>query len=198
MHAARALIALNTWLVPAARPIVTYVYCYLSCWYLSIACQTNAMTTLVILSLYISGVLLFELSSSRVDGCDCPENDVRIRNQTELDRYLDDEISYRRKNNTTRCIQWILTGSTYQLDMVELMKINLQQNDSLIIQGHNGNMVDINCVGGPANMEELFEAVQPLSRASLLILDSLIFLECPVPLLIEEVSKVMISNCIFQ
>ena len=126
MRAARALIALNTWLLAAARPIVTYVYCYLSCWYLSIACQINAMTTLVILSLYISGVLLFELSSSRVDGYDCPENDVGLRNQTELDRYLDDEISYRRKNNATRCIQWILTGSTYQLDMVKLMKINLQ------------------------------------------------------------------------
>ena len=197
MHAARALIAFNTWVVAAARPIVNYVYCYLGCWYLSIACQTNAMTTLVILSLYISGVLLFELSS-RVDGCDCPENDVRIRNQTELDRYLDNEISYRRESNTTRCIQWILTGRSYQLDMVELMKINLQQSDSLIIQGHNGNMVDIDCVGGPANLEELFEAVQPLSRASLLILDSLTFVECPVPLLIEEVSKVLISNCIFQ
>ena len=81
------------------------------------------MTTLVILSLYISGVLLFELTSSRVDGCACPENDVRVRNQTELDRYLDDEISYRRKNNATRCIQWTLTGRSYQLDMVELMKI---------------------------------------------------------------------------
>ena len=154
------------------------------------------MTTLVILSL--SGVLLFELSISRVDGCASPENDVLIRNQTELDRYLDDEISYRRENNATRCIKWTLTGRSYQLDIVELMKINLQQSDSLIIQGHNGNMVDIDCVGGPANLEELFEAVQPLSRASLLILDSLIFLECPVPLLIEEVSKVMISNCIFQ
>ena len=156
------------------------------------------MTTLVILSLYISGVLLFELSSSRVDGCGYAEDGVRIRNQTELDRYLDDEISYRREDNATRCIQWILTGSTYQLDTVELMKINLQQSDSLIIQGHNGNMVDIDCVGGPANLEELFEAVQPLSRASLLILDSLIFLECPVPLLIEEVSKVVISDCVFQ
>ena len=154
------------------------------------------MTTVVILSL--SGVLLFELSSSRVDGFACPKNDVLIRNQTELDRYLDDEISYRREDYATRCIQWILTGSTYQLDIVELMKINLQQSDSLIIQGHNGNMVDINCVGGSANLEELFEAVQPLSRASLLILDSLIFLEYPVPLLIEEVSKVVISNCIFQ
>ena len=176
MHAVRALIALNTWLVAAARPIVAYVY-YLGRWYLSIACQTNAMTTLVILSLYISGVLLFELSSSRVDGCACPENDVRVRNQTELDRYLDDEISYRRENNATKCIQWTLTGSSYQLDIVDLMKINLQQSDSLIIQGHNGNMVNINCVGGPANLEELFETVQPLSRASLLLLDSLIFLE---------------------
>ena len=158
------------------------------------------MTTLVILSLYISGVLLFELSSSRVDGCAYPENDVRIRNQTELDRYLDNEISYRRESNTTRCIQWILTGRSYQLDMVELMKINLQQSDSLIIQGHNGNMVDIDCVGGPANMEELFEAVQShaLSRASLLVLDSLTFVRCPVPILIEEVSKVIISNCVFR
>ena len=150
----------------------------------------------------LSSVLLLFLSSNRVD-CACPGN-VLIRNQTELDseldRYLDDEISYRRKSNATRCIQWILTGRSYQLDIVELMKINLQQSDSLIIQDHNGNMVDIDCVGGPANMEELFEAVQShaLSRASLLVLDSLTFVRCPVPILIEEVSKVIISNCVFR
>ena len=156
------------------------------------------MTAFVILS----SVLLLFFSSNRVD-CACPGN-VLIRNQTELDseldRYLDDEISYGRESNATRCIKWTLTGKSYQLDIVELMKISLQQSDSLIIQGHNGNMVDIDCVGGPANMEELFEAVQlhALSRASLLVLDSLTFVRCPVPILIEEVSKVIISNCEFR
>ena len=156
----------------------------------------SSMAAFVILS----SILLLFLNSSIVD-CTCSGN-VLIRNQTELDweldRYLDDEISYGRESNATRCIQWTLTGRSYQLDIVELMKINLQQSDSLIIQGHNGNMVDIDCVGGPTNLEELFEAVQPLSRASLLVLDSLTFVRCPVPILIEEVSKVIISNCVFR
>ena len=137
------------------------------------------------------------LNSAGVD-CGCPENNL-IRNQTEFERYVNDEILFNRElNNDTRCIQWTLTGSSYQLDIVELMKINLQQSDSLIIQGHNGNMVNIDCLGGPANLEELFEAVQPLSCASLLVLDSLKIVGCPVPILIEEVSKVIITNCAFE
>lgn len=151
--------------------------------------RVTTMKTLVVL---LCVLLLY----FRVD-CGCPHN-VLIRNQTELDRYIADEVSFSRENNDTRCIQWSLTGSTYQLDIVELMKINLQHSDSLIIQAHNGNMVDIDCVGGPAKLEELFEAVQPLSRASLLVLDSLNIVRCLMPILIEEVSKVIISNCVFQ
>ena len=147
------------------------------------------------LRLVILSAVLY-LSSAGVN-CGCPDN-VLIRSQAEFERYVNDEISFSRENNDTRCIQWTLTGSTYQLDIVELMKINLQQSDSLIIQGHNGNMVNIDCVEGPANLEELFEAVQSLSRASLLVLDSLKIVRCPVPILIEEVSKVIITNCAFE
>ena len=136
--------------------------------------------------------------SNNVD-CVCPK-DVLIKNQTELDRYTKDVIqSPTRANNDTRCIQWSLTGSAYQLDLIKLMKINLQQNDSLIIQGHNGTMVDIDCVGRPSYLEEFgLEAIRPLSHASLIVLDSLNIMGCPVPILIEEVSKVMINNCVFQ
>ena len=123
----------------------------------------------------------------------CPKD---VKSQAELDRYIEDVISFR--SDDTRCTQWTLIGSVYQLDLIKLLTIELQQNDSLIIQGHNGTMVDIDCVGGPSNLEEILEAVQPLSHASLVVLDSLNFMGCPVPILLEEVSRVMISNCIFQ
>ena len=123
----------------------------------------------------------------------CPKD---VKSQAELDRYIEDVISFR--SDDTRCTQWTLIGSVYQLDLIKLLTIELQQNDSLIIQGHNGTMVDIDCVGGPSNLEKILEAVQPLSHASLVVLDSLNFMGCPVPILLEEVSKVMISNCIFQ
>ena len=135
--------------------------------------------------------LLVCLSST----CACPTN-RKIKSQDELDRYIEDAI--RSGNNDTRCIQWTLIGSAYQLDLIKLLKIQLQQNDSLIIQGHNGSVVDIDCVGRPSNLEEHLEAIQPLSHASLFVLDSLNFMGCPVPILVEEVSKVMISNCVFQ
>ena len=141
-------------------------------------------------------LLMYSIGTS-VD-CACPRN---VKSQAELDRYIDGVISFRSDphNNDTRCIQWTLTGSAYQLDLIKLMKISLQQNDSLIIQGHNGTMVDIDCVGGPSNLdEEIVEAIRPLSHASLIVLDSLNIMGCPVPILVEEVSKVMINNCVFQ
>ena len=145
----------------------------------------------------LSCVLVLYFSSTSVNSA-CPE-DVLIKSQAELDRYIEGVISFiRQDDNDTRCIQWTLTGSTYQLDLVKVMEIDLQQNDSLIIQGHDGTMVDIDCVGGPANLEELFKAVRPLSHASLIVLDSLNFIRCPVSILIEEVSTVMINNCVFQ
>ena len=137
--------------------------------------------------------ILMYLSST----CACPTTN-EVKSQAELDRYIDDAI--RNENNDTRCIQWTLIRSAYQLDLIKLLKIQLRQNDSLIIQGHNGAVVDIYCVGGPSNLESLeqLEAIQPLSHASLFVLDSLNFMGCPVPILVEEVSKVMISNCVFQ
>ena len=112
--------------------------------------------------------LLMCLSSTSVD-CACPNE---VKNQTELNNSIDDVITFRNSGrNGTRCTQWILTGSAYQLDLIKLLTIKLQQNDSLIIQGHNGTMVDIDCVGGPSNLEETLKAIQPLSHASLFVLD---------------------------
>ena len=158
----------------------------------AIATYVFVMRPLVILSC----ILLY---LSRSADCVCPK-DVLIKSQAELDRYMDDAILFRRRVNHTdeRCTQWTLTGGAYRLDLIKLLTIELQQNDSLIIQGHNGTMVDIDCVGGPSNLEEILEAIQPLSHASLVVLDSLNFVGCPVPILVEEVSKVIIKNCVFQ
>ena len=136
--------------------------------------------------------LLVCLWSVSVD-CSCPKE---LRSQAELDHYIDGAIL--NENNATRCTQWTLIGSVYQLNLIKLLNISLQQNDSLIIQGHNGSVVDIDCVGRSSNLREQMDTIQPLSHASLFVLDSLNFMGCPVPILVEEVSKVTISNCVFQ
>ena len=125
-------------------------------------------------------------------GVDCVCLNKEVTSQVDLDRYIDEA----RSGDDTRCIHWTLIGSTYQLDLIKLLSINLQQNNSLMIKGHNGTVVDIHCVGGASDMD--LEAIQPLSHVSSIVLDSLNFMGCPVPILVEEVPKVIISNCIFQ
>ena len=59
-------------------------------------------------------------------------------------------------------------------------------------------LAEINCKTGFSDLEMLSKTVQPLSRASLVLLDGLVFIGCPVPILIEEASNVIVQNCVFQ
>ena len=59
-------------------------------------------------------------------------------------------------------------------------------------------MAESNCTASQSDLEELREVVQPISRASLVLMDGLVFTGCPVPIMIEEASSVVIQNCVFQ
>lgn len=96
---------------------------------------------------------------------------------------------------TTTCIHLLLVGSRFRLDLQQLMAINWSVNSSLAIIG-NGT-VNIHCTTNVTDLEELRDMLQPISRAQSVLFDGLVFTECPVPIVIEEVYNVMILNCVF-
>ena len=85
-------------------------------------------------------------------------------------------------------------GDTFQLDLVQLMQINLPINGSLTIKG---NSVNLHCTTNINDQEKVQETLEPISRTRLVVFDGLVFNECPVPIVIEEVYNVMILNCVF-
>ena len=134
----------------------------------------------------------------------CNENlvvwNTTIIDQLQLNQFIENVTTYTNQWNTTNCLYLSLGGGTnYELDIVKLMKISV--SGSLVMESKDGS-TEINCTVDQKlytyGAEQLYQTVQPLSRASLVLLDGLIFTGCPVPILIEEASNVFIQNCVFQ
>jgi len=121
---------------------------------------------------------------------------VSVVSQLELNQFIENVATHGEKRNTTNCLYLSLAGgNNYELDIVELMKISI--NGSLIMES-KGGPAEINCMSRLSDLEKLRQTLQPLSHALLVLLDGLIFNGCPVPILIEEASNVIIQNCVFQ
>ena len=140
--------------------------------------------------------LIFRRVSSYVSpGAESETCSVRksvISDQSQLDLFIRNTSLY---DNSTKCIQLLLNGSSFNVDLLQLMRINLGTNGSLEI---TGDSVNINCSINTTDRVELKDMLQPIiSRALLVLLDGLVFTKCPVPILIEEVSTVIVRNCVF-
>ena len=118
---------------------------------------------------------------------------VTITDQTQLDKVIQESVSSG-NSNTTQCIHWSFAGDTFQLNLVQLLRINLPINGSLTIKG---NSVNLQCTTNITDKERLQEILEPISRARVVLFDGLVFTECPVPIVIEEVYNVVIQNCVF-
>ena len=117
---------------------------------------------------------------------------VSVHGQAELDHFMEQAILPIDKN-TSRCIQLSLTGDfRYRLDIVKMMQIQLGTAGGLIVVGAADGPVEIDCV---ANISDILE---PISNTSFVIFDGLKFVNCPVPILIEEVSLIVVQNCDFM
>ena len=122
---------------------------------------------------------------------------VTIMNQLDLTRFIENVTTYTDRWNATNCVHLSLAGGRqYELDIVKLMKIAI--NGSLIMEKNGSLLAEINCSTAISDLKELSKAIKPLSRASLVLLHGLVFTGCPVPILIEETSNVVIKNCVFQ
>ena len=154
----------------------------------------------------ITGSLLLALSmwywrSEAAHSYDLDENltvwNVTIVSQLELAGFIENVTTYTKQWNTTNSLYMSVSGGKdYELDIVRLMKISI--NGNLVMKSEGGSAKIVCTASGSFDLEVLNQALQPLSRASLVLLDGLIFTGCPVPILIEEASNVVIQNCVFQ
>ena len=122
---------------------------------------------------------------------------VTIHGQEELNNFVDNVTSFKSKN-MDRCIQLFLTGKNYKLDIIKVMKIELGTGGGLVIAGLTKRRVKINCVANVSGFEELKSILKPLSNVSLVVLDGLLFTGCPIPVVLEEISTVIVQNCEFM
>ena len=128
----------------------------------------------------------------------CLEWNIVVASQSQLDQVIENVTSYSDRGTNTCYFHLSLAGgNSYVLDIVKLMNISLTDGGSLIMES-KGGVAEINCTASQSDLQELREVVQPISRASLVLMDGLVFTGCPVPIMIEEASSVVIQNCVFQ
>ena len=144
--------------------------------------------------------LLFSCSSSDVLNCLSDSNvrwNISISTQEELNRFVDN-VTSSIDEGADRCIQLFFTGKSFELDLINIMGIKLGTRGGLVMVGVASSRVTINCVANATALEELRSIFQPIANVSLVVLDGLVFARCPVPVVIEEVSTVVIQNCDFM
>ena len=121
---------------------------------------------------------------------------ISITGQDELDGFIDNITSL--NDDTDRCIQIILTRSSYDVDIIRILGTKLGTGGGFVMMGVADTPVMIDCVADASGLEDLRNNLKPLADVSLVVLDGLLFTECPVPIVLEEVSTVMVQNCVFM
>ena len=123
---------------------------------------------------------------------------VSINGQEELDDFIDNVTSLT-VDDKNRCIQLLLNELSYKLDVIKVMSVvKLGTGGGLVLVGVAKPRVTINCVANSSELEELRSNLKPIANVSLVVLDGLKFTGCPVPIVIEEASTVIVQNCDFM
>ena len=158
---------------------------------------------LIIIIIIVLCILQFGCNNvtSSSDNLDCFDerfNSVKrcINESIDGQRELDDFVNNLADDDEDKCVQLFLTGESYTLDMIKIMGIKLGGDGGFVIVGTSNQRVTIN-VSNVSNLEELINSTL-IANVSLVVLDRLIFTECPVPVVLEEVSTVIVQNCEFM
>ena len=112
---------------------------------------------------------------------------VFVTNQSQLDQFMNNV------QNLTDAHLTLTGDNSYVLDIVKLMKI--YKDSGQLIMESKGGPAEIICTASESDLEKLREVE---SRASVVLMDGLVFTGCPVPIMIEEVDNVTIQNCVFR
>ena len=123
---------------------------------------------------------------------------VSVTNQSQLDQFMTNVTTYNDRRNTSYLhLSLASNNNSYTLDIVKLMNISLTNDGKLILESKGGS-AEIDCRASQPDLKELIKIVQPISHASLVQMDGLVFTGCPVPIMIEKAYNVTIQNCVFQ
>ena len=98
---------------------------------------------------------------------------VSVATQLQLDQFMQNMTTYNNRRNTS-CLHLSLVGdnSGYAL-IVKLMNISLTNGGSLILES-KGGPAEIYCTASQSDVKELIKVVQPISLASLVLMDGLV------------------------
>ena len=122
---------------------------------------------------------------------------ISVTNQSQLDQFMENVTAYNDRRNTSYLHLTLAGNNSYIVDIVKLMNISLTNDGKLIVES-KGGLAEIDCRASQSDLKELRNIVQPISRASLVLMDGLVITRCPVPIMIEEVCNVTIQNCVFR
>ena len=87
---------------------------------------------------------------------------------------MENVTAYNDRRNTSYLHLSLAGDNSYTLDIVKLMNISLTNGGSLILESKGGS-VEIDCTASQSDLKELEEVVQPISRASLVLMDGLVY-----------------------
>jgi len=174
--------------------------------------QVLQLTMIQVKDLVILWLIVVRIVKSETDTFSCREHASRadastrastswyyeLNDQAEMDQFiLAVETNSTKTLNDVICIEVSVTNSDiYKIDILKLMTVNLGSNGSLIIIGVADHVV-FDCTMDQYDLDELRNLFKPLTGASLIVLDRLVFIACPVPFVIEETKMVVIQNCVF-
>ena len=122
---------------------------------------------------------------------------ISVTNQSQLDQFMENVTAYNNRRNTGYLHLSLAGNNSYTLDIVKLMNVSLTNDGKLIVESKGGS-AEIDCRASQPDLKELCKVVQPISRASLVLMDGLVFTGCPVPIMIEKAYNVTIQNCVFR
>lgn len=161
---------------------------------------STSFRTIVLIELCILLLSCYNVDSSNDLNCfserfDSTErSNISINGQEELDKFVDNVTA---DNLMDRCVQLFLTEKAYELDIIKIMGMKLGTGGGLVMVGLANPRVTIKCIANVSGLEELRSILKPLANTSLVVLDGLTFVGCPVPIVLEQVKAVIVQNCHF-
>ena len=153
---------------------------------------------LIVLCILQFGCNNLSSSSDNLDCFDKRFSSVKrcINKSIHGQRELDDFVNNLADDDEDKCIQLFLTGESYSLDMIKIMRIKLGADGGFVIVGVSNPRVTINVTNVSNDLELINSSL--IANVSLVVLDGLIFTRCPVPIVLEEVSTVIVQSCVFM
>ena len=124
-----------------------------------------------------------------------------INNQSDLEQLWTNPMIAAPPEGPSRNITIQMAANIYILDIPKFVRaLNLADGDILTIAGPIGGITDISCVDYNTSSNDDLDILRNASfaNAAKIVCNGITFTRCQAPLRIENVSTVIVENCVFQ